>query len=180
MPEHPRRNPVRRAQEPRAAVDHASLQDIRDQLSPAPEGRAAAPTGTALPGTVPPALLAMVEEHARHVNKYWSRAMQAGRQYHDYQGEWQRLVLYHLTDALAHNFLAVGTIAAYLQQHGTDEDLVRRYLQSPHPDRYVTRHALDHLTGLIGPLPGHDAPEPTWTFVGREIARQAQASDGSV
>ena len=91
MPEHPRRNPVRRAQESRAAVDHASLQDIRDQLPPAPEARAAAPTGAVLPSTVPPALLALVEEHARHVNKYWSRAMQAGRQYHDCQGEWQRL-----------------------------------------------------------------------------------------
>ena len=68
----------------------------------------------------------MVEEHVRHVNKYWSGAMQAGRQNHDRQGEWQRLVLYHLTDALAHNVLAVGTIAAYLQQHRVWSPVIRR------------------------------------------------------
>ncbi|MET8518080.1 hypothetical protein [Streptomyces sp. NPDC005077] len=65
--------------------------------------------------------------------------------------EWRHLVLYALTDALAHNYLLTGTLAAYLQQEGIDDDLIRRYLQSPDPDRCVTQDALDHLAGLMNP-----------------------------
>lgn len=47
-----------------------------------------------------------------------------------------------LTEALTYNYLAAGTITAYLQQRGVDKDLLRRHLQSPCPDRYVTQEAL--------------------------------------
>ncbi|MEW2253055.1 hypothetical protein AB0907_37745 [Streptomyces sp. NPDC006975] len=151
MPEHHRKSPVRRAQEPRVAIHHASLQAIRDALPPHPDARTVTPTGAVAHDTVPPAFLAMVEEYARWVNKHWAQAAQAGRQYDQCAGEWQRLVLYHLTDALTYNILAVDTLAAHLLQQGTDKDLVRRYVQSPDPDRYVTQHALEHLAGLLDP-----------------------------
>ncbi|MEW2263265.1 hypothetical protein ACGF5T_16790 [Streptomyces sp. NPDC047853] len=32
----------------------------------------------------------------------------------------------------------VGTLASYLQRQGLDADLLRRYLQSPDPDRSIT------------------------------------------
>ncbi|MCX4618039.1 hypothetical protein ACFZAB_33725 [Streptomyces albogriseolus] len=72
--------------------------------------------------------------------------------------------------ALAHNHLLVGTLAAHLQRQDLDVDLLRRYLQSPDPDRYITREAVQHLDGLTGAVP-EEAAEPTWTGVGRRIAR---------
>jgi hypothetical protein len=119
---------------------------------------------------VPPELLALVTYHCRHINAYLARAQSLGTLHHDWMSEWQRLVLYALTDALAHNHLLVGTIAAYLQRQDLDADLLRRYLQSRHPDRYVTREAVDHLDGLTGAVSERSA-EPTWVSVGRWIAR---------
>ncbi|MFF1691899.1 hypothetical protein [Streptomyces sp. NPDC058254] len=115
----------------------------------------------------------MVHERFRHVNRDWDRALQAGRQYDGWHSEWQRLALYALTDALTYNYLAVGAIVAYLQQHGIDEDLLRRHTQGVLPDRYVTRHALDHLAGLLGSGSDLGAAQPTWTAVGRQIAHPA-------
>ncbi|MFD7972768.1 hypothetical protein [Streptomyces clavifer] len=85
--------------------------------------------------------------------------------------EWRRLVLYALTDALAHTHLLVGTIAAYLQREDLDPDLLRRYLQAPNPDRYISREAVQHLDGLTCARP-EEPVEPTWTQVGRCIARE--------
>jgi len=86
--------------------------------------------------------------------------------------KWQRLVLYALTDALAHNHLLVGTLAAHLQRQNLDADLLRRYLQSPDPDRYITGEAVQHLDGLTGAVP-EEAVEPVRTAVGRRIARDS-------
>ncbi len=110
---------------------------------------------------VAPELLALVTYHCRHINAYLARAQSLGNQHEAWMGEWQRLVLYALTDALAHNHLLVGTIAAYLQHQDLDADLLRRYLQSPHPDRYITGEAVDHLDGLTGAVPERST-EPTW------------------
>lgn len=82
-------------------------------------------------------------------------------------------MLYALTDALAHNYLLVGTLAAHLQQEGVDGDLIRRYLQSSDPDRYVTQDSLDHLAGLMKqPLPDGQT-QPVWHFIGQQIADRA-------
>ncbi|MGI5359772.1 hypothetical protein ACQI4E_31380 [Streptomyces sp. CA-252508] len=51
-----------------------------------------------------------------------------------------------------------------------DVDLLRRYLQSPDPDRYTIRDAVQHLDGLTGAVP-EEAAEPVWTGIGRRIAR---------
>ncbi|MET8647659.1 hypothetical protein [Streptomyces sp. NPDC004675] len=71
--------------------------------------------------------------------------------------------------------LLVGTLAAYLQRQDLDADLLRRYLQSPDPDRYITREAVQHLDGLTGAVP-EDSPEPAWMAVGRHIARDGRFS----
>ncbi|MFF1351364.1 hypothetical protein ACFVZJ_36305 [Streptomyces sp. NPDC058322] len=79
-------------------------------------------------------------------------------------------MLYALTDALAYNFLMVGTLAAYLQEQELDTDLLRRHLQSPDPDRYVTQEALDLLAGLMGRPVNGGEQQPTWHFIGRQLA----------
>ncbi|WP_371100568.1 hypothetical protein [Streptomyces sp. PU_AKi4] len=118
---------------------------------------------------VPPELLALVTHHCRHINAYLARAQRLQNLDGDHMKQWQCLVLYALTDALAHNHLLVGTLAAYLQRQDLDPDLLRRYLQSPDPDRYITREAIQHLDGLTGAVP-EEAAEPTWTAIGRRIA----------
>ncbi|MYT68315.1 MULTISPECIES: hypothetical protein [unclassified Streptomyces] len=177
MSSYSRKQPVRRSVEPRVAVHHPNLQSVRDGIPPAPDACAAAPSGAVLPAQVPAELLAVVEEFARHMNRHLAEAVRVGGQYANCRGEWQRLVLYALTDSLAYNSLVVGTIAAYLQQHEIDDDLLRRHLQSPSPDRYVTQEALDLLAGLLGSLPANaperEAVEPTWTSIGRQIAQRA-------
>ncbi|MET8420680.1 hypothetical protein ABZV41_34825 [Streptomyces sp. NPDC005098] len=137
------------------------------------QARRAAHAPTSLADEVPKALLALVEDHSRRTVKYLNEAVQAGRDHAGRVHEWRRLVLYALTDAIAHNYLLVGTLTAYLQQEGIDDDLIRRYLQSPDPDRYVTQDALDHLAGLMHqPVPDGQT-EPVWHYIGRRIAEQA-------
>ncbi|MET7913953.1 hypothetical protein ABZS98_38225, partial [Streptomyces avermitilis] len=97
---------------------------------------------------MPPELLALVTHHCRHINAYLARAQHLKTLHGDSMRQWQRLVLYALIDALAHNHLLVGTLAAHLQRQDLDADLLRRYLQSPDPDRYITREAVQHLDGL--------------------------------
>jgi hypothetical protein len=75
----------------------------------------------------------VVEDHSRRTVKYLNEAVQVGRHHAGRMHEWRRLVLYALIDAVTHNYPLVGTLAAYLQQEGTDDDLIRRYLQSPDP-----------------------------------------------
>lgn len=169
---YPRRRSQRRSEIPRGPQQAEGLQQIRDALLPASAARTVPPAPRPAVQGVPPELLALVTYHCRQINAYLARAQSLGTLHEDCMGEWQRLVLYALTDALAHNHLLVGTIAAYLQRQDLDADLLRRYLQSPHPDRYVTREAIDHLDGLTGAEPERSA-EPTWTAVGRWIARDA-------
>ncbi|MEU2057162.1 hypothetical protein [Streptomyces bungoensis] len=57
-----------------------------------------------------------------------------------------------------------------LQRQDFDADLLRRYLQSPDPDRYITHEAVQHLDGLTGAVP-EEAAEPVWTVIGRHVAR---------
>jgi hypothetical protein len=71
-----------------------------------------------------------------------------------------------LTDALAYDFLLVGTLAGYLQEQGTEADLLRGHLQSP-DDRYVNQEALDLPAGLMGRPLAEGERESTWHFVGR-------------
>ncbi|NUK23490.1 hypothetical protein [Streptomyces lunaelactis] len=171
MPHHARKNAARSHQEVSGLNRRAALQDIRDALPPARESRRAALAPDAVDDIVPKELLALVHDHCRRSGRHLNEAVGLGRSHADLPSEWRRLVLYALTDALAHTHLLVGTLAAYLQQQGVDDDLIRRYLQSPDPDRYITQDALDHLSGLMGhPVPDGEL-ESTWHFIGRQIAQ---------
>lgn len=166
---HPRKRPQRRSETPRSPLQTTALQQIRDALPPAPSSRTVTAAPRPASDGVPPELLALVTYHCRHINAYLARAQHLQTLHGDHLKQWQRLVLYALTDALAHNHLLVGTLAAHLQRQDLDADLLRRYLQSPDPDRYITREAVQHLDGLTGAVP-EEAAEPVWTAVGRRIA----------
>ncbi|MGW1886888.1 hypothetical protein [Streptomyces sp. NPDC001970] len=173
MTAYPRKRPQRRSEMPHGFKPSEGLQQIRDALPPAPEAHTVAPVPYPAGDGVPPELLALVTYHCEHINAYLARAQSVGNLHQDCMGEWRRLVLYALTDALAHNHLLVGTIAAYLQRQDLDADLLRRYLRSPDPDRYITREAVEHLDGLTGATLEQPV-EPTWTAVGRWIARDTR------
>ncbi|AWI27348.1 hypothetical protein [Streptomyces tirandamycinicus] len=174
---YPRRRPQRRSKIPRGPEHTKGLQQVRDVLPPALGARTIPPTPNPVPSragddAVPPELPALVAHHCRHITTYLARAQSHGHLHHGSMGEWQRLVLYALTDALAQTHLLVGTLAAHLERQGLDPDLLRRYLQSPDPDRYITAHAVEHLDGLTGAVPEEPA-EPVWTAIGRQIAARS-------
>ena len=169
-PTYPRKRPQRRSEIPRGPQQTTGLQQIRDTLPPAPEPRTVEPAPRPAGQEVPPELLALVAHHCRRINAYLARAQHLQTLHGDDMRQWQRLVLYALTDVFAHNYLLVGTLAAYLQRQDLPPDLLRRYLQSPDTDRYITREAVQHLDGLTGAVP-EEAAQPVWTGVGRRIAR---------
>jgi hypothetical protein len=136
------------------------------------------PSGGLPPEVVPGELIALVQSMTRSGQRHLEEAVHRARRNAGCPGEWNRLVLYSLTDALAYNVLLVGALAAYLQEQDLDPGLLRRHLQSPDPDRYVTQEALDVVAGLFGrPVPA-GKPAPTWHFVGRGIAEQCVAREG--
>lgn len=162
---YPRRRPQRRSEIPRGPEHTEGLQQVRDVLPPALGARTIPPPPMPVPSqagddAVPPELLALVAHHCRHINTYLARAQSHGHLHHGSMGEWQRLVLYALTDALAQTHLLVGTLAAHLERQGLD------------PDRYITAHAVEHLDGLTGAVPEKPA-EPVWTAIGRQIAARS-------
>ncbi len=120
----------------------------------------------------------MVQEFTRWGRRHLDDAVRVAQQYGERPGDWHRLVLYALTDALAYNTLLVGSLAGYLQEQGLDEDLLRRHLQTPDPDRYVTQEALDLLAGLMCRPVSEGQREPTWQFVGRQIAECSVDTNG--
>jgi hypothetical protein len=172
MASHARKNAARRQEDLTGVNRRAALQDIRNALPPDPQARSAArvPKGQVDTTAVPAELIALVQDLSRWGRRHLDDAVRAAHQHVDQPREWHRLVLYALTDALAYNFLLVGTLAGYLQEQGIDADLLRRHLQSPDPDRYVNQEALDLLAGLMGRPVAEGQGESTWHFVGGQIA----------
>ncbi|MER5916058.1 hypothetical protein ABT124_38005 [Streptomyces sp. NPDC001982] len=179
MTQHSRKRRALRSEEPgEPSPSEDGLQQIRDALPPARHARTAVRAPRRVDAAVPEELMAAVVYHCGYISKHLAKAQHLGSQHKTSMDEWQRLVLYALTDALAHNQLLVGALAAYLQRQEVDDNLVRRYLQTPDPDRYVTRHAIDHLDGLTGSRP-ETPDEPAWTHVGRLIARNAHEAEAA-
>ncbi|MGW7260642.1 hypothetical protein [Streptomyces sp. NPDC054834] len=172
MASHARKNAARRQQDLTGTNRRAALQDIRNAVPPAPQARNATriPGGEAHADVVPAELIVLVQDFVHWERRHLDDAVNAARQHIESPANWHRLVLYALTDALAYNFLLVGTLAAYLQEQGLDAEPLRRHLQSPDPDRYINQEALDLLAGLMGRPVAEDQQEPTWHFIGRQIA----------
>ncbi|MFJ3236004.1 hypothetical protein [Streptomyces sp. NPDC086787] len=171
MTSHARKNAARQRQELTGVNRRAALQDVRNALPPAPQARNAARSQShqASEAVVPSELIVLVQDFTRWGRQHLDEAVRVAHRNVDQPSEWHRLVLYALTDALAYNFLAVGTLAAYLQEQGLDADLLRRHLQSPDPDRYVTQEALDLLAGLMGRQVNEGSQQSTWHFIGRQL-----------
>lgn len=115
-PTYPRKRSQRRSEIPHGPQQTTGLQQIRDTLPPAPEPRTVEPAPRPAGQEVPPELLALVAHHCRRINAYLARAQHLQTLHGDDMRQWQRLVLYALTDVFAHNYLLVGTLAAYLQR----------------------------------------------------------------
>lgn len=173
MASHARKNAARRQEDLTGVNRRAALQDIRNTLPSMARARSAARVSSseAIATVVPAELIALVQDFVRWGQRHLDDAARASRQHVERPGDWHRLVLYALTDALAYNFLLVGTLAGYLQEQGLDADLLRRHLQCSDPDRYVNQEALDLLAGLMGRPVNAGQREPTWHFVGRQIAQ---------
>ncbi|MCX4970776.1 hypothetical protein OHA98_39735 [Streptomyces sp. NBC_00654] len=179
MTSHARKNAARRQQNLTGMNRRAALQAIRDTLPPAPQSRSVArPTGSqADPDVVPAELIALVQDFTRWGRRHLDDAVSVARRNVERPGDWHRLVLYALTDALAYNFLMVGTLACYLQEQGIDAELLCRHLQSPDADRFITQEALELLAGLRGRTVAEGQLEPTWHFIGRQIAEAGVERD---
>lgn len=180
MASHARKNAARRKQDLSGLNRRAALQEIRNTLPSAPQAQRAGRLSDAAvaPDAVPAELIALVQDFTRWGRRHLEDAVRIAQQYGDHPKDWHRLVLYALTDALAYNVLLVGSLAGHLQEQGLDEDLLRRHLQTPDPDRYVTQEALDLLAGLMGRPVSEGQREPTWQFVGRQIAECAVPRSG--
>lgn len=137
MSHHARKNAARQHQGVSGVNRRAALQAIRDTLPPARGARSATGTPSAglPPEVVPGELIALVQSMTRSSQRHLEEAVHRARRNAGCPGQWNRLVLYSLTDALAYNVLLVGALAAYLQEQDLDPDLLRRHLQSPDPDR---------------------------------------------
>jgi hypothetical protein len=172
MTSHARKNAARRQQDLTGTNRRAALQDIRNAVPPDPQAKNAnrVPDEETYAKAVPPELIALVQDFVRWERRHLDDAVSAARQYTKSPANWHRLVLYALTDALAYNFLLVGTLAAYLQERGLDADLLRQHLQSPDPDRYINQQALDLLAGLMNRPVRDGQQEPAWHSIGRQIA----------
>ncbi|MEU3736871.1 hypothetical protein AB0E78_07355 [Streptomyces sp. NPDC032198] len=123
-------------------------------------------------GPVPGELSGLVRFHADAICRYLNDAIHRDR----YTGlpfyEWQRMTLYHLTDALEHLNLLIGTIAAYLQDQRVDPQRIRSHLQVRDEKAVralVTPSALAHLAGLTGKTTEEDR-SGVWHDVGASIA----------
>ncbi|MEV7691631.1 hypothetical protein [Streptomyces bungoensis] len=102
---HPRKRPQRRSDAPRGPQQNTGLQQIRDTLPPAPAPCTVEPAPRPVGEEMPPELLALVTHHCRRISAYLARAQHLQTLHGDSMKQWQRLVLYALTDALAHNHL---------------------------------------------------------------------------
>ncbi|MFG2424975.1 hypothetical protein ACGFWD_38940 [Streptomyces sp. NPDC048448] len=104
---HPRKRPQRHRAIPRGPQQDTGLQQIRDTLPPAPAPCTVEPAPRPVGDEVPLELLALVSHHCRRINAYVARALHLHLQtlHGDSMKQWQRLVLYALSDALAHNHL---------------------------------------------------------------------------
>jgi hypothetical protein len=121
---------------------------------------------------VPPELPCLVRRHIDVMARYFHEVLSHAYYAPDY-GDWARIVLYRLTDALEHLNILIGTITAHLQHNHVSPDAVRSYLQvrdQRHVDAFVTRSARSHLTGLLGKPPTGGDDGDIHYVVGRGIA----------
>ncbi|MFJ7129111.1 hypothetical protein [Streptomyces sp. NPDC098101] len=140
--------------------------DHREKVTSAP------PSGPTADGPVPAELAGLVRFHADSVCRYLNDAIHRARYTSLPFYDWQRMTLCHLTDALEHLHLLIGTIAAYLQEHHVSAARIRSHLQVNDEKAvaaFITPSALSHLCGLTG-KPAEGQQSSVWHSVGVSIA----------
>ncbi|WP_205571181.1 hypothetical protein [Streptomyces sporangiiformans] len=78
-------------------------------------------------------------------------------------GDWCRIALYRLTDALEHLQLLIGTIAAHMRHNQLAAKRICAYLQVPTQERadaFITPAARRHPAGLLGEPSVHTGSDP--------------------
>jgi hypothetical protein len=128
----------------------------------------------------PKGLLNVLRYQVNRTACYLHEALDNSRYYeHDF-AEWQRLVLYKLTDGLEHLLLLIGTIAQFLQEEGVPPAALCRYLQV-RDDREVSAFMTPKVSEHVAGLRGRDRPEgpgsAIWYAVGKGIAAQDKWCD---
>jgi hypothetical protein len=143
---------TRRQQEGRPYA--AALADIRRERLERRDcvtAEETAPDPRALRQPLPPELPLLVRHHVEQVGKLFQEALEHAYWARNY-GDWSRIVLYRLTDALEHLHLAVGTVVVHLQHNRVPAEDIVRFLQVRHQkdvDLFVTQDAKSHLRGLL-------------------------------
>ncbi|MFF3273127.1 hypothetical protein ACFYWU_19700 [Streptomyces chrestomyceticus] len=167
------KNATRERQEATGQPYQAALKGLREERLAHREGVINQPAWSpADEGPVPSALSGLVRFHADNICRYLNDAVHRAR----YTGlpfyEWQRMTLYHLTDALEHLNLLIGTIAAYLQEQRVAPGQIQSHLQVRDDKAvraFITPSALTHLAGLTGKTV--EGRPGVWHDVGASIAK---------
>ncbi|MFF9315974.1 hypothetical protein ACF1BS_34475 [Streptomyces sp. NPDC014748] len=167
------KNATRARQEVTGQPYQAALKDLRDERLAHREGVInQAPWAPADDGPVPSELSGLVRYHSyaicRYLNDAIHRARYTGLPFYD----WQRMTLYHLTDALEHLNLLIGTVTAYLQEQRVAPGRIQSHLQVGSDnavEAFITPSALSHLAGLTGKTAAEDR-SGIWHDVGASIA----------
>ncbi|MFI1969801.1 hypothetical protein [Streptomyces cinnamoneus] len=167
------KNATRARQKATGQPYQAALKDLRDERLAHREGVINQPPwAPAGDGPVPSELSGLVRFHAYVICRYLNDAIHRAR----YTGlpfyEWQRMTLYHLTDALEHLNLLIGTVTAYLQEQRVAPGQIRSHLQVGNDkavQAFITPSALAHLAGLTG-KPSTEEQTGVWHDVGASIA----------
>ncbi|MEV5876998.1 hypothetical protein AB0L75_22705 [Streptomyces sp. NPDC052101] len=167
------KNATRVRQEVTGQPYQAALKDLREErLAHREDVLNQPPWASASDGPVPSELSALVRFHADTICRYLNDAVHRAR----YTGlpfyEWQRMTLYHLTDALEHLNLLIGTVTAYLQEQRVAPGQIRSHLQvrdDKAVQAFVTPSALAHLAGLTGKT-ATENQSGVWQNVGASIA----------
>ncbi|GCD44088.1 hypothetical protein [Streptomyces paromomycinus] len=168
------KNAARERQEAAGKPYQAALKDLRKERLTHREDVLNQPSWSpADDGPVPSELSGLVRFHANQICRYLNDAIHRDR----YTGlpfyDWQRMTLYHLTDALEHLNLLIGTIVAYLQEQRVSPERMRSNLQVRHDKAvraFVTPSALAHLAGLTGKTA--EDRSGVWHDVGSSIANR--------
>jgi hypothetical protein len=128
----------------------------------------------------PKVLVNLLRYQVSWIARYLHEALDNSRFFEQDFAEWQRLVLYKLTDGLEHHLLLIGTIARFLQEEGVPLAYLRRYLQV-RDDRgvnaFMTPGVSEHLAGLKGSGQPEEAGSHIWYLIGKGIAAQDRWCD---
>ncbi|MER6433180.1 hypothetical protein ABT272_36470 [Streptomyces sp900105245] len=145
------KNEARRLQQETGRSYQSALQHLRRQRLE--HGEAAEVDERAVARQPIPDELPLLAAHHIDVMCDYFHQVLSHRYYAPDYGDWCRIALYRLTDALEHLHLLIGTIAAHMRHNHLHAQRICAYLQVPSQekaDAFITPAAVRHLAGLLG------------------------------